>query len=370
MSALGWTALALASVPASMFAVNLFVFRRLRAVPAGTPLPAVSVLIPARNEERAIEDAVRCVLASRGVQLEIIVLDDGSTDGTANIVRSLAAADPRIRLIPGEGLPEGWNGKQHACFLASRHARHERFCFLDADVRLAPDALGRMLSEMERSGTALLSGFPRQITVTFLERLLIPLIHFVLLGFLPVPGLKRSTSPAYAAGCGQLILVRRDAYFRAGGHAAIRRTMHDGIRLPRAFRQRGLHTDIFDATDAAHVRMYTNATDVWFGLAKNAVEGLAAPARLPVFTLLLFGGQVLPFLLLLANAAWPWSLAAATLAVLPRLLACVRFRQPLDSVVLHPFGILVLLVLQWWALIRHLRKRPSSWKGRAYVPAA
>jgi len=362
----GWIAVLLASVPATMFVVNLPVFRRLRR--AAGPVPPVSVLIPARNEEHAIGDAVRAVLANADVELEVVVLDDGSTDGTAGVVAALAARDSRVRLVSGEGLPEGWNGKQHACFVLSHHARHKWLCFVDADVRLAPDALSRMLGEMERSGVTLLSGFPLQVTVTFLERLLLPLIHFVLLGFLPVPGLKSSTSPAYAAGCGQLMLVRRSEYFRAGGHAAIRDTMHDGIRLPLAFRERGFRTDIFDATDLAHVRMYTSAREVWLGLAKNAVEGLAAPRRLPVFTVLLFGGQVLPFLLLLAGAGWPLSFAAALLAIAPRLLASLRFRQPLDSVVLHPLGITVLLVLQWWALIRHLRKQPASWKGRAYVP--
>lgn len=364
MNLVGWLVVVLASVPATMFFVNLPVFRRLRA--AGGPLPPVSVLIPARNEEHSIGDAVRAVLANADLELEVVVLDDASTDGTAGIVSAMAAGDSRVRLVSGESLPEGWNGKQHACFVLARHARHRWLCFVDADVRLAPDALGRMLASMDASGTALLSGFPRQVTVTFLERLLLPLIHFVLLGFLPVPGLKRSTSPVYAAGCGQLILVRRQEYFGAGGHAAIRQTMHDGIRLPLAFRERGFRTDIFDATDAAQVRMYGNAHEVWFGLAKNAVEGLAAPRRLPVFTVLLFGGQVLPFVLLLAGAGWPLSLVAAVLAILPRWIASIRFRQPIDSVVLHPLGILVLLALQWWALIRHLRKRPASWKGREY----
>lgn len=369
MSVLGWTAVALASVPASMFALNLPLFRRLRAASHGTTLPGVSVVIPARNEEHAIGEALRCVLANIDVDLEVVVVDDGSTDNTAEVVRAVAAQDARVRLVGGEGLPSGWNGKQRACFVGAKHATRDRFCFLDADVRLSPDALGRMLAEMETSGTALLSGFPRQIAISFLERLLLPLIHFVLIGFLPMAGMKRSTSPAYAAGCGQLILVRRHEYFRCGGHAAICDTMHDGIRLPRAFRERGFATDIFDATDAAYVRMYTTARDVWFGLAKNAVEGMAAPGRLPIFTILLFGGQVLPFLLLIVHAAWPLSVAAALLAFAPRVAAAVRFRQPADSVVLHPLGILVLLALQWWALVRYLRRSPSSWKGRAYVPA-
>jgi hypothetical protein len=114
--------------------------------------------------------------------------------------------------------------------------------------------------------------------------------------------------------------------------------------------------------------MYTTAHDVWHGLSKNAVEGMAAPARLPVFTVLLFGGQVLPFLLLSAGVATRWSLGACALALLPRIAAAVKFRQPLDSALLHPLGVFSLLVLQWWALLNHLRRRPARWKDREYSP--
>ncbi|MBC7928733.1 MAG: glycosyltransferase [Bryobacteraceae bacterium] len=353
-----------------MFCLNLFFFRRLGAPDKRKSLPPVSVLIPARIEENAIGEALMSVLGNTDVVLEVVVLDDNSTDNTAEVVKQLAKQDGRVRLHQSPVLPAGWNGKQHACYLLAQHARHDRICFLDADVRLAPDALVRMLNSMEQTGTALLSGFPRQITITFLERLLIPLIHFVLLGFLPIPGLKKTRHPAFAAGCGQLMLARREEYFQCGGHSAFRLSMHDGLRLPRAFREAGFSTDLFDATDIASVRMYTNARDVWFGLAKNAVEGLAAPGRLPVFTVLLVGGQVLPFLLMpFYLELWGTWAVLAGLTLLPRLIAAIRFRQPLDSALLHPVGITVLLVLQYYALVRHLLRRPSTWKGRNYVEA-
>ena len=355
----------LASIPASMFAVNAFCFRRLGSPGEPVSLPSVSVLIPARNEENSIADALRSVVANPAVVLEVVVLDDASTDRTGAIVDDIAALDPRVRLIHGPPLPLGWNGKQHACFVLAQAARYDHLCFVDADVRLAPDALARMLTSMERTGTALLSGFPRQITITALERLLIPMIHFVLLGFLPIPGLRRTVNPAFAAGCGQLMLARRDAYQRAGGHASIRESMHDGLRLPRAFREAGQKTDIFDATDVASVRMYSSARQTWYGLAKNAVEGLAAPQRLPVFTLLLAGGQVLPFILAIAGIGGVVTWCAVALALAPRLWSAGRFREPIDSALLHPVGIIALLVLQWWALLRHLRGRPAIWKDRA-----
>jgi hypothetical protein len=366
------TAALCALPPALVFWRNLRLFAP-PPPPASGPRPAVSVLIPARNEEGAIGGAVEAALASEGVDLEVVVLDDQSEDRTAQVVRGIAARDPRVRLETAPPLPAGWCGKQHACAVLARHARQPLLLFVDADVRLAPDGLARSVAFLEASGADLASGFPRQETVTFLERLLIPLMHFVLLGFLPMARMRKSRHPAYGAGCGQLFLARRDGYEKAGGHAAIRASLHDGVALPRVFRQAGLATDLFDATDVASCRMYHNAPEVWHGLGKNAVEGLASPGKIIPVTALFALGQVLPpVLLILAilTVLPPAVLAPAavgTLAVyLPRLAAARRFRQPIDGALLQPLAILVFLAIQWTALGRKLLGRPAGWKGRTY----
>ena len=216
------TGFALAALPAALTAANLRLFRPAPPppdAPGGRPVerPQVSVLVPARNEATAIEGCAAAVLASRGVDLELVVLDDASTDDTAGIVTRLAAADPRVRLVRGRPLPPGWCGKQHAAMQLAEAARHDTWIFLDADVRLANDAVARCLAFLEASGAALVSGFPRQLTGSFLEWLLLPLIQFVLLGFLPLGRSRSDGSPGLAAGCGQLFITRRDAYARSGG---------------------------------------------------------------------------------------------------------------------------------------------------------
>jgi hypothetical protein len=358
---LAWISLFLAAGPFLLGLGNLLLYR----CPApARDRPQVSVLIPARNEEANIGDAVACVLASEGVELELVVLDDGSTDRTGEILR--AVADPRLRIGTSPGLPAGWSGKQHACQALSRLARHELMVFVDADVRLAPDALARMAGVMERDpALGLASGFPAQVTVTWAERLLLPLIHFLLLGYLPIAAMRRQASPALGAGCGQLFIARRDAYDRAGGHAAIRASLHDGITLPRAFRRAGIMTDLFDAAPFARCRMYQSTGQVWEGLTKNATEGMAKPVALPVWTAILGGGQVLPLALMIASPSLP---AAAALAagIGLRLALAWRFRAPVLSAALHPLGVLALLVVQWAALIRAARGRPATWRGRAY----
>jgi hypothetical protein len=144
--------------------------------------------------------------------------------------------------------------------------------------------------------------------------------------------------------------------------------------LPRAFRAAGKRTDLCDATELATCRMYRGASEVWRGLAKNATEGLASPGMIGPASLLLFGGQVLPFVLL-ACAAWlsppalVMALAAATMAYLPRLPAAWRFRQSWLGALLHPLGVALLLAIQWHALARAMTGRPAAWKGRNYQAA-
>jgi hypothetical protein len=367
-------ALVLAGVPALLFRANL---RQYRPPPAATgsaidgSIPALSVLIPARNEERDIDAAVQAVLASRGVELEVLVLDDHSEDATADIVAAIAERDSRVRLLRGQPLPAGWCGKQFACSLLAQVARHPLFVFVDADVRLAPDGLARMAAFLDESQADLASGIPLQETGTLVEKLVIPLNHFVLLCFLPFARMRRSRHVAYAAGCGQLFMARRFAYETAGGHSAIRASLHDGITLPRAFRAAGFRTDLCDLTEIASCRMYRSAGDVWRGLTKNATEGLASPAMILPATAILLGGQVLP-IGLVAALVWlrppveSFALVAAVASYYPRFSGASRFHQSWLGASLHPAAILIFLAIQWYALFSSARRQPARWKGREY----
>ncbi|MFO0851171.1 MAG: glycosyltransferase [Gemmataceae bacterium] len=373
MTALSLVALGLAAFPALLYRRNARLFRPPPAV-GDTPVspPRVSVLIPARNEEGSIRAAVESGVASTRVALEVIVLDDHSTDRTAELVELIAAKDSRVRVESAPPLPAGWCGKQFACFTLSKLARHPVLTFLDADVRLSPDALARMIAFQRQSGAALVSGFPRQETGTLLEKLVLPLINWLLVCYLPMGPMRRLKLPGLGAGCGQWFLTTREAYHAVGGHEAVKASLHDGVKLPRAFRQAGFMTDVCDATDLAVCRMYRSAGQVWNGLAKNAREGLGAPGLIWVWTVLLFGGQVLPFLAFAIALAQPvgpplgLAAAAVTLAWAVRFDAARRFRASWLGAALHPVGVLVLLGIQWYATVRHWLGRPVGWKGRGH----
>lgn len=333
----------------------------------------VSILIPARNEELGIGAAVRCALATTGVEVEVVVMDDHSTDDTIDVVEELSRNDPRVRLIRAPDLPSGWNGKQHACWQLSHAAKFDRLLFMDADVRLEPTAVARLLAEQSLSGCNLLSGFPRQLTPTLAEQLLIPMMYFVLLGYLPLARMRASNQVELGAGCGQLFLTNKADYMAAGGHAAIQSSRHDGLQLPRSFRHAGLMTDLVDASDLASVRMYCGWSSVLNGLQKNATEGIANRRLIIPFSVLLLGASVMP-LLMLGHAiyhGWPVAsvavlVLATVLSFVPRAMIAARFERTWFGAALHPLAVAIFVATQWRAFAgQQLGWQPVSWRGRA-----
>ena len=373
LSVIAIIACVFAAIPAALTWQNLKIFC---ISPQAECLEPVSVLVPARNEERVLDGFIRNILASRGVQLELVVLDDASTDSTAQCVSQWSDRDPRVRLVHGKKLPQGWCGKQHACYQLAESARFDTLLFLDADVTVQPDAIARSVAFLNRSKVDLGSGFPHQETPTVAGWLLLPLIHFVLLGYLPLSRSRLSNDPSLAAGCGQLFITTRSAYDKAGGHAVIKSSLHDGIMLPRAFRKAGLRTDIFDASDIASCRMYETNRDVLQGITKNATEGIGAPKTIVPFTILLGGGVVAPALLLtciFSGISQSWITTAEilfglALSYFPRLITLNRFKQSAGSVFFHPLAVGIFLAVQWFALGRRLLGIKTSWKGRSLKP--
>jgi hypothetical protein len=343
----------------------------LRKPPLPSLPPSVAILIPARNEAQRIGACLDAALASRGVDFEVIVLDDHSSDETAERVRQRAASDARLRLAAAPPLPPGWNGKPHACHVLASLTDRPLLLFVDADVRLSPDAAARLAPP---PGVSLISGVPRQIVDSWLETAVVPMINFLIFGYLPVGFMRRwPHQPALTAACGQLVMVRAADYARVGGHGAVRGALHDGMKLARHFRRSGFSTDFVQAAELADCRMYEGARETWDGFSKNATEGMATPVALPIWTALLGGGVLCP-LLLLPFVAWraPGVGAALALAVAAqwgaRALQARLCREPALAVLLFPLGVALTLAIQSNALFRAWRGRPVTWRGRSYRP--
>ena len=339
-------------------------------------LPTVSILIPARNEENRIGAALESIAAESESILETIVLDDGSSDGTKSVIQGFEKRIRGLRIIDGQELPAGWCGKNFACWQLAKQASGELLIYMDADVQLKPGAIAYLQKfTLNNSQIGLASGIPLQVMGTFWESLLIPQIHFVLLGYLPMVAMRRTLDPGFAAACGQLLIVRRDAYFETGGHSSIASRIHDGLQLARHFRKSGFATDLFDATPLASCRMYDNARDVFHGLAKNATEGMADwKAIFPMSYLLIFG-QVLPVILLgwacLDSASFSLAqkisvVVVTILGFFPRIFISRRFHLGMLAGLLQPLSAATLIGIQWYARLKAFFSKSTSWKGRSY----
>jgi glycosyltransferase involved in cell wall biosynthesis len=305
----------------------------------------------------------------------VVVLDDGSTDGTSRLLESLAAEQPRLRVVAGEPLPAGWAGKSWACWqLASRHARHDWVLFVDADVRLGPDAASRALASARAVRADFVSAFPRQRVPTWGEALVVPLMYLLLVAYLPMAFIRWSRLPSLSAACGQFMLARRAAYLAADGHQAHPGTLHDGIKLARRMKTVGFRIAILDGSDIAACRMYEGFGATWQGFARNAYEALGSPAALVVMSLLNLALFVLPF------AAWPasvllggWDRAggpwgqAALLVLALRLVLAWRFGSPLWIAAATPIAVLTLIGIQIDSYLRHRTGRPVRWRARTYA---
>ncbi|WP_419895854.1 glycosyltransferase family 2 protein [Roseomonas sp. USHLN139] len=353
----------LAALPAVLAARNILRQPRPHGTPPGPVL--VSILVPARDEEANLPSCLAAALASEGVAIELLVMDDGSTDGTAGLVRAAAARDERVRLLAAPPLPPGWTGKVHACARLAEAARGTHLLFIDADVRLAPQAAAAMAAHAEDHGLALVTGVPRQRLGSLGEALTVPAINLLMLGYLPgggrAEGFAGRRDASLAAACGQLLLVEATAYRAAGGHAAAPGILHEALALARRLRAAGHRTEVVDGSRLAGCRMYHDLPGAWAGFARNAREGMATPRALPVWTALLAGGHLLPWLAL-AGGGGALALLALLLSFATRAAITWHAREPWWSVPLHPLTVATALAIQWRALLG----RPPGWKGRHY----
>jgi hypothetical protein len=253
---------------------------RLRRPPADPPpvRERVAVLLPVRDEAERVGPCVRALLGQTGLRdLQIRVLDDGSSDGTGDVARARAAGDPRLTVLRGEALPRGWWGKPHACQQLADDVDADVLVFVDADVVLEPHAVAATVALLRWSGLDLVSPYPRQVAVSAAERLVQPLLEWSFLTTLPLRAAERSPRPSLAVANGQFLAVDAVAYRRAGGHAAVRAEMLEDIALLRAVKRAGGRGGVVDGSGLATCRMYDGWPAIREGYAKSLWSAFGSP---------------------------------------------------------------------------------------------
>ncbi|HEX5741316.1 MAG TPA: glycosyltransferase family 2 protein [Pilimelia sp.] len=319
------------------------------------PRPRTSLLVPARDEGDRLPHTLPTLLAQPAE--EILVLDDDSRDDTAAVVRRFA--DPRLRLLRGAPLPAGWVGKNWACHQLAAAATGELLVYCDADVRLAPGALDALWQQWHRQRADLFSVFPRQLTGTLGERLLVPLIDETLLAFLPHP-LLRAPAPSAAAANGQLLGFRRAAYAATGGHAAVAGDILEDVALARLARRRGQQLGLALGGDYVQTRMYTGYGEAVRGFGKSLRAAVGGSDAVLLATMAWhLAAYTLPWLRLRRGGVWR---TAAALGLLERLISNAKTgRGAYAEAALVPLTAPAALPV----CARGLR-RTAHWKGRAY----
>jgi chlorobactene glucosyltransferase len=335
---------------------------------------SVSVLIPARNEEANLPDCLNAVLRQGETILEVLVYDDHSTDSTHEVTVGYGDSDARVRLVAAESLPAGWCGKNFACARLAAAASGEWLLFLDADARLAEGAAARIIDEARRRDLTLLSCWPRLTLAGFWEKVLMPMLNFVVFTLFPAPLSISRQDPSLGLAHGACLLVHRETYMRVGGHGAVRNQIQDDGRLARLWREHGERGLCLDGSDIVGVRMYRALPEIWLGFQKNFYPIFHRESSFWAFLalhLLVFLAPfvVLPLLAIKSTHFWIVWLAGTSMFVM-RLLLAARFGHPKWSALLHPLAECMLIALglsSWWKC-----KSGSGveWKGRRYKTVA
>lgn len=346
-------------------------------------LPKISVCIPARNEEMNIVKVLTSVCDQSYPDFEVLVLDDYSADNTALLIEDVKKKYPHlIKTVEAKEKPKKWLGKPWACQQLADQADGEILLFLDADTRLYPGMLNQTAGAFERWNLDMITVWPQQITESFWEKMIVPLIYYALLTLLPtiyvyrsprwVPSfLRNKIAPLFAAACGQCIGFKREAYKILGGHQTVKNRVVEDVELAKEARRKGLTLRMFEGVGSISCRMYRSEKDIFNGLRKNFFPGFDRSVPLFLFMaalhLVVF---VLPFILLPYSlyitepALFFLSVGTVSIILLHRFILSVWFGWNPAYGFLHPVSVLWFQRLGLISLKDHFTGKKVRWKGR------
>jgi len=352
------------SIAAIISIYNLLTRPVLEYVPHTNNLgkPILSVLIPARNEQNSIGRTLQTITQQTYRNIEIIVLDDHSDDRTGQIVNSIANTEPRLRLIQGKPLPSGWIGKNWACHQLAKEANGEILLFIDADVQLAPEAIASALRHLENNNADALSVFPTQILQSLGERLIVPLMNWLLLSFLPLHLVFRSSNPKFIAANGQFMLIRENLYSGIGGHAAVKDKIVEDMEIARLIKNSGKKIITLLGGELISCHMYTGLNDSMNGFTKNFYAGFnihrySFIALVSILFIVFLG----PLILVLEELLYIYPIL---IIFINRLSVSLISRQsPTYNILLHPIQMLLMMIIGIRSVEAYTTNK-IQWKGR------
>jgi glycosyltransferase involved in cell wall biosynthesis len=326
--------------------------------------PSISAIVPARNEEEVIASCIESLAAQPEIG-EILLVNDQSTDKTAEIVRSLMAKIPGLRLLETREVPSGWVGKNNAVFLGAKEAKSPWLLFTDADAELLPGAAARALQIAQEKSAALVSFSPEQITQTWYEKALIPFVYSRLAKHFSFEAVNNPALPAAAAN-GQFLIIQRDAYNSIGGHASVASEILEDVALARRAKAAGYRIQFGSGQGIVRVRMYRSFGAMWQGWKKNLFL-LVGGTPGAVFRELESTIPWIPLALILLGIKIPVATLLGVLFLLMRQmtygLEISRNQYPFKFIIYYVPAV-VLYVGVLWASYRSYATGKVEWKGR------
>lgn len=337
--------------------------------------PKVSILVPARNEENGITDCVKSLASQTYYPLEILILDDRSTDSTVVKAENAAGRDDRIRMLEGEDTPSGWVGKSWACDQLYRASAGELLIFMDADTVISPETVSVSVNELTRLEADLLTVMPGRKSKTMVERLMYAFMDWILFCWMPMKTTEIRGPGYLSTAFGQFMLFRRESYEEIGGHYCVKDEPLDDFSLGRMAKRMGLRRLIFQASDWVSVLPYQSSADAFRGVSRSVFPAMnyRVSAFLGLSIILSIIGFLPILTIVLATVVFSESefhteLSGASLLMVAVtwLAVCLRFRHNLLLVFLHPFSILLMLAVAGHSLANYVFRK-ASWKDRRIV---
>ncbi|MGQ9806805.1 MAG: glycosyltransferase [Chlorobiales bacterium] len=355
--------------------LNLVDVKRLSSGASGGAYPSVSILVPARNEARSIEACVRSLCTQSYPKFEVIVLNDHSTDKTGEILSRLESEFAMLRTMSGKDLPHGWVGKCWACFQLSQAAKGELLLFTDADTVHSPDALRRAVRSLEETRADMLSLVPYQTLGSFWEQVIVPLVHFLIMCFLPMRMIWNSRNEAFSFANGQFILFQRAMYEQIGGHEAVKSNIVEDVWFVKAVKRAGGKVMVFNGVDAVRCRMYHGLAEAFRGFSKNLFAGLGYNSYAMIAVcMVMFLWFLMPIVFVLYailigvfsfELFW-LSVLQIFLAVLMRVAIAIKFRLNLLYSFLHGLSVAMFIGIALNSMRWVYFSGGAEWKGRQY----
>jgi chlorobactene glucosyltransferase len=336
--------------------------------------PLISILIPARNEEDNIKRCINSLLKQDYNNLEILVLDDGSIDRTAEIVNKLIKKDPRIRLYYGKPLARGWLGKSYACQQLAGYAKGQYLLFVDADTLHFPTSISSAIACLLKYKVDALSVFAKQIMVTFPERMVIPFGNFLIMGFMPLALIRRSRKALFCTAIGQFMLFKKDIYKAIGGHESVKGEILEDVIISKQVKRCGYKFMIFDGRSNLYCRMYHNFSEVVSGYSKILFSSFDYSVMMMSTAIVVIAAiYLMPFVMLPLSIIFDWQQAYINMIFLQmifilvtRIILSVRYRMKAVDILLYPLSVIYLLSMAVNSVLQYKFNIGVCWKGRTY----